>query len=108
MSFAYTPQQVAELLATDDIQLIDVRERHEHDAGRIAGCRLIELHELGLHAATIDRDRPVVVYCRMGLRSEMAAVALRNAGWDAFNMVGGMLEWHAAGLPLEPASGYVA
>lgn len=108
MSFDYTPQQVAELISDGDVQLIDVRERHEFEAGRIAGGRLIEMHQLRLQVTTIDPARPVVFYCRSGARSAIAAEAFRQAGFEAFNMVGGMLEWHASGLPLEPDNGYVA
>ena len=104
----YTPQEVAELLAGGEIQLIDVRETDEHDAGRIAGDRLIELGRLSSEAATIDRDRPVVFYCRSGARSAMATQAFAEAGYDAHNMAGGLLDWDAAGLPLEPDGGYVA
>ncbi len=103
----YTPHQVAELLAGGEVQLIDVRLRHEHEAGRIAGGRLIELPELPVQVATIDRERPVVFYCRSGSRSAMATVALRRAGYDAYNMAGGLIEWQAAGLPMEPAGGRV-
>lgn len=103
-----TPRQVAELLEREDVQLVDVRQAHEHEAGRIAGDRLIELAALSEQAATIDRDRPVVLYCRSGARSAMAAQALRQAGWDAHNMSGGLLDWTAAGLPIEPEGGYVA
>src|SRR5947209_2753524 len=108
MEYDYTPQQVAELLEGAEIQLIDVRQPDEHEAGRIAGDRLIELSELGAQAATIDRDRPVVFYCRSGSRSAMATEAFRGAGFDAHNLAGGLLEWHAEGVPLEPADGYVA
>jgi rhodanese-related sulfurtransferase len=108
MDSDYTPQQVAALLAAGELQLIDVRQRHEHDAGRIAGGRLVELAEVPAQAATIDRDRPLVFYCRSGARSAMATEAFRNAGFDAHNMAGGLLDWSAAGLPLEPADGYVA
>jgi rhodanese-related sulfurtransferase len=108
MDSDYTPQQVAELIEQHDIQLIDVRETYEHEAGRIAGDRLIELMQLTAEAQTIDRDRPVVFYCRSGSRSAMATQAFRQAGYDAYNMSGGLIEWHAAGLPLEPADGHVA
>jgi len=108
MSDDYTPQQVAELLARDATQLVDVRQRHEHEAGRIAGDRHVELVALAEAAETIDRDRPVVFYCRSGSRSAMATEAFRGAGYDAHNMTGGLLEWQAAGLPLEPPDGYVA
>jgi rhodanese-related sulfurtransferase len=104
----YTPQQVAELLAEGEIQLIDVRQSYEHDAGRIAGDRLIELMQLGAEVDSLDPARPVVFYCRSGARSAMAADALRGAGFDAHNMVGGLLAWEAAQLPLDPAGGYVA
>jgi len=104
----YTPREVAELLSDDRVQLIDVRQRHEHEAGRIAGGRLIELGELSAAADSIDRDRPVVFYCRSGGRSAMATEAFSRAGFDAHNMTGGMVEWHAAGLPMEPADGVVA
>jgi rhodanese-related sulfurtransferase len=108
MASDYTPQQVAELHARGEIQLIDVRQAHEHEAGRIAGDRLIELMELSSQADTIERDKPVVFYCRSGSRSAMATGAFRNAGFDAYNMAGGLLDWDAAGLPLDPADGRVA
>ena len=108
MASDYTPQQVSELLQQGVIQLIDVREPYEHDAGRIAGDRLVVLNELSSQAATIDRDRPVVFYCRSGSRSAMATEAFRGAGYDAHNMEGGLLDWAAAGLPLEPDDGHVA
>jgi len=104
----YTPQQVAELLAQGEIQLIDVRQPEEREAGRIAGDRFIELARLSDQVDTIDRDRPVVFYCRSGSRSAMATEAFRGAGFDAHNMVGGLLDWDAAGLPLDPPGGYVA
>ena len=104
----YTPQEVSELLQQGVIQLIDVRELYEHEAGRIAGDRLVVLSELAAQADTIDRDRPVVFYCRSGSRSAMATEAFRGAGYDAHNMAGGLLDWAAAGLPLEPDGGHVA
>jgi rhodanese-related sulfurtransferase len=108
MANDYTPQEVAALWADGTIQLIDVRERHEHEAGRIAGTRLIELGSLQQEVGTIDRQQPVVFYCRSGGRSAMATQAFEQAGFDAHNMTGGMLDWAAAGLPVEPDGGYVA
>jgi rhodanese-related sulfurtransferase len=108
MDSEYTPQQVAELVQNSDVQLIDVRQPEEHAAGRIAGDRLIELGSLAVEVDSIDRDRPVVFYCRSGSRSAMATEAFRGAGFDAYNMTGGLLDWQAAGLPLDPPDGYVA
>jgi rhodanese-related sulfurtransferase len=108
MESDYTAQQVAELLERGDIQLIDVRQAYEHEAGRIAGDRHIELALLASEVETLDRERPVVFYCRSGARSAMATEAFRGAGFNAHNMLGGLLDWEAAGLPLEPDGGYVA
>jgi rhodanese-related sulfurtransferase len=104
----YTPRQVADMLGDDKLQLIDVRAPHEYEAGRIADGRLIELSALSGQTDSIDRSRPVIFYCRSGGRSAMATEAFRQAGYDAHNMTGGLLEWDAQGLPLEPADGHVA
>jgi hydroxyacylglutathione hydrolase/adenylyltransferase/sulfurtransferase len=104
-----TPQRVAGLLESGDgVQLIDVREDYEVEAGRIAGSRHIELERLAMQAETIDRERPVVFQCRIGARSAMAAQAFRTAGYDAYTMQGGLTEWVAVGLPIEPDDGRVA
>jgi rhodanese-related sulfurtransferase len=108
MEAQYSPREVAELLARDEIQLVDVRQRYEHEAGRVAGDRLVQLGELAARAQEIDRAKPVVFYCRSGARSAMATQAFRQAGFEAYNMSGGLLDWEASGLPLEPAGGYVA
>jgi len=108
MAADYVPQEVAELRSDDSIQLIDVRQDYEWEAGRIEGARHIELTELGAQASTIARDRPVVFYCRSGVRSAMATEAFSEAGWDAHNMAGGLIAWEAAGLPIGPEDGYVA
>ncbi|MDQ6820677.1 MAG: rhodanese-like domain-containing protein [Actinomycetota bacterium] len=103
-----SPTQVAELLARGGIELVDVRQAHEHEAGRITGDIHIELSELAERAPEMPRDAAIVFYCRSGARSGMAAQAFRGAGYDAHNLAGGLLDWVAAGLPLEPADGYVA
>lgn len=97
-----------EMLADPDVQLIDVREVREYEAGRIAGARLVGLTELTAAAESIDRDRPVLFYCRVGSRSGMAAEAFRRAGFDAYSLAGGLVEWHASGRPLDPEDGSVA
>ena len=106
--FDVSPERVAELRAAGDVQLVDVREPYEWEAGRIAGARHIELTEVAARAESIDRDRPVVFYCRVGSRSAMAAGAFRRAGFDAYNMRGGLEAWAGRGLPLEPEDGTVA
>jgi len=102
-----TPQRAADLLA-GGATVIDVRETYERDAGYIEGTRHIELERLASKAGEIDRERPVVFQCRLGTRSAMAASAFRSAGYDAYNLSGGIQAWVDAGLPIAPEGGYVA
>ena len=53
-------------------------------------------------------DRPIILICRSGNRSGMAAAAFRQGGWDAHNLAGGIVRWAEAGHPLEPEDGHVA
>jgi rhodanese-related sulfurtransferase len=103
------PARVADLLEhEDDVQVIDVRERYEREAGHIAGTRHIELARLTDQAPTVAREQPVVFYCRVGSRSLMAAQAFRAAGYQAYSMSGGLKRWVQEGHTLEPANGTVA
>ncbi len=103
------PDQLAEWLAREqDLQVIDVREPYEREAGHIADSRHISLTELTAQAATVARERPVVFYCRVGSRSDMAAQAFRAAGFQAYSMRGGLVRWAQEGRALEPREGYVA
>jgi rhodanese-related sulfurtransferase len=104
----YSPRQVAELHTRGEVELVDVRELDEHQAGRIGGERHIPLGELSDQAESLDPTRPIVFYCRTGSRSAMATQAFRRAGYDAHNMTGGLVEWHASGLPIVPDGGHVA
>lgn len=101
-------REEAQRMIDGGAQLLDVRADHEWDAGRIAGAVHLPLAELAERAGEIDKDRPVVLYCRGGNRSTMAAAALADAGYDAAKLTEGITGWAEAGLPLEPEGGYVA
>jgi rhodanese-related sulfurtransferase len=100
--------EVERHMREDGWAVIDVREPDEVAAGHIAGTRHLAMGQLTAAAETIDRDAPVVFVCRSGSRSGMAAEAFRQAGWEAYNLRGGLLAWVEAGLPLEPEDGEVA
>jgi rhodanese-related sulfurtransferase len=98
----------ARKLVDEGAQLIDVRADHEWEAGRIAGAEHVPLAELPQRLDEIEKDRPVVVYCRGGNRSSMATDALAEAGYDAVKLSEGIVGWSEDDLPLEPEAGYVA
>jgi rhodanese-related sulfurtransferase len=108
LPFELSPETVAGLMADGAIQLVDVREDHEREAGHVGGSRHVPLAELTAAAPSIDPEKPVVFVCRVGSRSSMAAWSFARAGYDAHNLDGGMVAWAASGLPLEPEGGRVA
>jgi rhodanese-related sulfurtransferase len=103
-----SPRQLADLLSEGGVQLVDVREPYEHEAGRIADDVHIELDALAAEAGSLDRQRPLVFYCRSGSRSALATQAFAAAGFDAHNLDGGLQAWVKDGLPIEPTGGRVA
>jgi rhodanese-related sulfurtransferase len=101
-------REEAQALLEDDAQLVDVRVGHEWEAGHISGAVHLPLEELPERVGELDPERPVVLYCRGGTRSSMAAEALAAAGFDAVKLREGIVGWSEAGLPLDPEDGYVA
>jgi rhodanese-related sulfurtransferase len=101
-------REEAQKLLDDGAQLVDVRADHEWEMGRIAGAKHVPLAELAERAGEIEKGQPVVLYCRGGNRSTMAAEALAAEGYDAVKLSEGIVGWAEAGLPLEPEGGEVA
>jgi rhodanese-related sulfurtransferase len=101
-----SPERLSERLG--EVQLVDVREGYEWEAGRIAGARHIEIERVASQAPTLDRDKPVVFYCRLGARAGMVANGFRRVGFDAYSLDGGVTAWAASGRPLEPDDAIVA
>jgi sulfur-carrier protein adenylyltransferase/sulfurtransferase len=89
------PRELAIRRASGEaIQLIDVREPHEWEIGRIEGARLVPLHRLNAAIPEIDRATPVAVYCKGGTRSALAVRDLKDAGFQqVWSVSGGILRW---------------
>lgn len=78
------------------VTLVDVRTPAEYACGSIAGAVNIPLDELRVQLHRIPADRPVVVYCAVGLRGYLASNILRGHGYDVRNLVGGITTYAAA------------
>lgn len=98
-----TPQEFkAQLQQTPDAQLIDVRSPEEFSGGYIAKAHNINISSPGFDSAinTLDKSKPVFVYCLSGGRSAKAADKLTEKGFrQVYQLQGGLLKWKAAGLP---------
>lgn len=82
------------------MQVLDVREDFEWQAGHIEGAMHIPLAQLPSRLSELDIETPVLAMCHVGQRSAMAAVFLRERGFDAHNLEGGIDAWMSEGLPL--------
>lgn len=92
-----TPRELRELLDTDKkVALIDVREPVEWDIVHIDGAELVPKSTLesGDGLAKLPQDRQAVLYCKTGIRSAEALVAVKKAGFsDAVHLQGGIAAW---------------
>ncbi len=84
----------ARLLASSGAVVIDVRTPHEYEAGHIPGARLIPFDQIESRAAELPaKDKPVLLYCRTGRRTALAAAALRQLGYTAVYDLQGLVNW---------------
>jgi DMSO/TMAO reductase YedYZ molybdopterin-dependent catalytic subunit/glyoxylase-like metal-dependent hydrolase (beta-lactamase superfamily II)/rhodanese-related sulfurtransferase len=96
-----TAAELAPLIGRPELQLVDVRSAAETEAGALPHAIELPLATLVDGAERLERDRPVVVYCASGYRSQIAASLLRAAGFaDVSDLIGGTAAWEVAGFPI--------
>ena len=84
-----------------DVQVVDCREPNEWVAGHLPDSTLIPLDALAFRKGELDAQKPVIIVCRSGRRSLVAAEMLTRAGFtDAKSLHGGLIGWVNAGHPL--------
>ena len=88
----------------DELQVLDVRERSEWDAGHIPGSLFCPYHDIGELPEGLDPERPVAVICASGQRSAVGASLLERLGArDVIHVVdGGVAQYLAAAAPRPP------
>lgn len=80
--------------------ILDVREPSEWNEFHIPGSTLIPLGQLQTRVNEVPKDKPVVVVCRSGNRSQTGRDILKQAGFtNVTSMNGGLTQWKAQGLP---------
>ena len=96
----YTPAEVMEMQKRGEkLTLLDVRDPNEASLGKIPGAVHISRGRLEQNIeAAVPRDANVVIYCANGNRSALAAITLRDMGYDhVSSMSAGFNGWTAAG-----------
>lgn len=99
-----SPQDFKAFLDANDVQLIDVRTADEVNNGYIAGAVNFDFHgsDFENRLLTLNKDKPVMVYCAAGGRSGKAAQTLKGMGFrEVHDLDGGINAWKNAGLPLK-------
>ena len=91
-----TAEEAKQIMDTEEgCIILDVREQEEYDAGHIPGAILIPYTQMGEKANDMlpDKDQLILVYCRSGRRSKIAAEALVELGYTNIKEFGGIIDW---------------
>ena len=83
------------MMDAGNVIILDVREQDEFDAGHIAGAVLIPYTEIAVRAGESlpEKDAVILVYCRSGRRSNIAANELVSMGYKNIYDFGGIIDW---------------
>ena len=91
-----TQEEAKEMMDTQEVIILDVREQDEYNSGHIPGAVLLPvgtINEDTAAAAIPEKDSMVLVYCRSGNRSKTAAAALASLGYTKIYEFGGINTW---------------
>ncbi len=88
----------------DGAILIDLRKADDYRAGHIAGAKNIVMADLRNHFDSMQKDKPIALYCHSGGFSRSAIGQMKKAGFtDVAHLTGGILAWKAENLPTTKA-----
>ena len=91
-----TQEEAKKIMDSGELHIVlDVREQDEFDEGHIPNAILIPYTEIDAKAEGIltDKDAQILVYCRSGRRSKIAAESLANLGYTNVKEFGGIIDW---------------
>ena len=89
-------EEAKEMMDTQDVIILDVREQDEYDSGHIPGAVLLPVGTIDEETAAEvipEKDSTVLVYCRSGNRSKTASSALAELGYTNIYELGGINTW---------------
>ncbi len=88
--------ELIEFIELNDAILVDVRTEDEYNSGYIENSLNIDYfsNEFSVNADKLDKNTPIILYCRSGNRSSMSANKISKLGFnEIYNLEGGILEW---------------
>jgi rhodanese-related sulfurtransferase len=99
-----TSGEMEELLNLEDVQLVDVRTPSEFNAGHVPDAQNINFYDENFdqQIETLDKSKPIIVYCKSGGRSAKCASKLVEKGFEKiYDLEGGFSQWKFKGLTIE-------
>lgn len=99
-----SPEDFQEKIVSSDVKLIDVRTHSEFSEGHIANATNIDVLQSDFKdkVANLDKEKPVLVYCKKGGRSAKAATILKEMGFkEITDLEGGFISWTKSGKEIE-------
>ncbi|MFC0606013.1 rhodanese-like domain-containing protein [Winogradskyella pulchriflava] len=103
-----TADEMKSIIDLEDVQLVDVRTPEEHDEIRIANSQNIDYSSPTFEEDIdkLDKEKPVILYCKGGNRSAKCAKKLKDAGFEKiYELEGGISKWkHSDKIKIEAKS----
>jgi rhodanese-related sulfurtransferase len=99
-----TAEEGKEMMASNNVAVIDVREPHEYNAGHVPNASVIPVATVFARREELPRDKDVIFVCAVGQRSALACEMAAASGIPAdrlYNLEGGTEAWIKAGQPVE-------
>jgi len=95
-------QELAGRLNNESIQILDSREYAEYGVSHLEGAKWIGYDQPDFNLLdSLDKSKPVVIYCSIGKRSEDIGLELEKRGFtDVYNLFGGIFDWTNRGYPV--------
>lgn len=98
-----TPEEMQTLIEQKDVQLVDVRTKQEYEQGHIDDAQNIDFNSptFDEDIVKLDKNKPVLLYCKSGGRSAKCAEKLKAAGFiKIFDLEGGITQWKFNGFDI--------
>ncbi|TDQ18358.1 rhodanese-related sulfurtransferase [Algoriphagus boseongensis] len=94
------PNQIKDL---SNYQILDTREKPEFEVSHLSGSQWVGYDTFSLESIkNLDKNKPVLVYCTVGARSEAIGKKLKEAGFTrVYNLYGGIINWVNEGQEVE-------
>jgi rhodanese-related sulfurtransferase len=96
-----SPQQLVQMINHEKANIIDVREKADFRSGKIVGSKNIPAAELIKRVSELDKSKPVVLVCSNGQQTAKLALQLKEQGFNAYSLSGGIAAWRNDNMPLD-------